>query len=265
MKRDKLREKYEKEFFSEEGRSKNNPNDVEDFEQKFAEYKEKHLKKKNPLMVPLIVSSLLLTASGIVCGTRIANKLNFEEPVYSQESARSPDYFNKNPIGITFDGEDFSEKQLEIIDNVLHNIDEKCPGLRFVYDDDNWNIRFYVTDVNKDRGLDSFVLATATNNLIKSLYSGIAVDENFAKTANEQEFERVITHEILHSLGLQHTKDFTNIMFPMGTHGVISDKEFEILNMLYPTEQTQIDDEAYTFEGSAYATSLEKNLEKQKK
>lgn len=244
MKKDKLREQQEEKFFSDGSHSKDNPLDVEAFEQKFAKYKSGRFKQK----IAAVIFAVLLSATGTWFGARVYNRLNFKEQVYNEDISHTPDFFNDHPIGVCVNKNDFSQKQLEIIKNVFASIDERCPGFQFnyidEYDYDKCNIYLYSSKLEQD-GIGSTCLGVTKGNMFLG-YSEIAMNEDFVK-ANSNEFENVITHELLHALGLGHTKDLTNIMFPYNIFNTeISEKEFAILNMLYPTNKNV--NSAYTYD-----------------
>ena len=233
MKEDKLREKQEKKIFSN--------NQIEDdslvfetIEKKFSKFKNGRFKQK----VAAIIFAVLLGASGTVLGARIYNRLNFKEQVYSEALIHTPDFYNDHPIGVCVDTNGFSEKQLKIIKSIFNSIDERCPGFQFnyidEYDYDQCNIYLYTSKLEQDN-LGSVPLGTTKGNMMLG-YSEIAINEEFAKS-DPNSFESVVTHELLHALGLGHTKDLTNIMFPYNLNAEISEKEFDILNALYPTNQ----------------------------
>lgn len=232
MNKDKFRKKQEEEFFSDGKHSKDNPLDVEAFEQKFA--KEKNKKSIFKLKVAAVIFSVLLSAAGTFFGTRVYNKLNFKEPVYNEEMIHTPDFYNDHPIEVYIEKNDFTKSQFDSIKNVFETIDERCPGLKFSFleKNENWNIYLHAGKIEQNS--DMTILGQTLGYL--GSFSQIIIDEEFAKS-NSNSFDSVITHEVLHALGLGHTKDFTNIMFPYNLNREISEKEFEILNKLYPTTQ----------------------------
>ena len=236
MKKDKLREELEHLYYDKHNHSRYNWKDVCEFEEKFLKFK-KYKLKKNIVSAAL---ALTITASGIFGISYINKTLNFPEPEYRQSSNITPDYYNEFPINVYINEKDFKPSQVETIKEVLKELDNKCDGFKISvmpeYDFSICDINISTDTLENDFG--SLYLGVTYGSLPNNRYSEIKIDKNFAKLTTKI-FKYVVEHEILHSLGLEHTKNPTSIMFPYVLYHNPSQKDYENLNTLYPTKANE--------------------------
>ena len=232
MKKDKLRAECEHIFYEKQCHARYDWADVCEFEERFKKFKRKRRVHK-AISTALLLSVL---ACGAIGTTYIAKKLDFKEPVYSAPNYYYPNYYNDFPINVFIDESSFSAKQVETIKQILEKLDNGCVGFKIEiaseYDYSVCNLKISAGDVFEEFG--SLVLGSTWGSVIDNDYSEVVINKNLAKL-NTKMFYYVTIHEILHALGLEHTKNISSIMFPFMLYHDVKQGEFNALNTLYPT------------------------------
>ena len=240
---DQLRDRCEHVFYDLHNHDRYNWADVCEFEEKFKRHKKGFIKQK----IATIAVATMLASSAVVCGVLTVKPLIFEETVYEAPKNYTPDYYNEFPINVYINKDVFSTKQIETIKNILAMLDEKCDGFKIEvqeeYDFGSCNISISTSKPSFKDG--SIIMGYAYGNVIHNFCSEIEIDENFAKM-DTKIFEHVVLHELLHALGLDHSKKVTSIMFPYVLYNDIKQEEIDALNTLYPTATKFMEDHKLT-------------------
>ena len=245
IKKDKLREECEHQFYELGCHARYDWADVCEFEERFKKFKRKM--RINKIISGALLASIL--SCGAIGATYTAKKLNFPEPVYEAPANYYPGYYNEFPINVFIDETAFSKAQVETIKEILTKLDEGCVGFKIEYSSEYdysvCNLKISAGKVFEDFG--SLVLGSTYGSVIDGDYSEVVINEKFAKL-NTKMFYYVTIHEILHALGLEHTKNISSIMFPFMFYHDIKQGEYDALNTLYPVETKDDLDSTLTYE-----------------
>lgn len=194
--------------------------------------------RKNKIDNIKIATTLVLLAVNLsVLGAQVTNGLSSTyDGTYVQNPNFEAGYFNENPYTISINTNKLTQKDIEIILGAIAELDEAMLGMRFevVFDGKSaYSLEIVKTKTQSSltQGKSAGVATSYGNQLKGTVYidnSTFNKSENYAKS--------VIMHEILHVLGLKHSKEISSVMFPFTLANDLSEQDKANLNTIFPPE-----------------------------
>lgn len=219
------------------------------------------LKNRIKFMVKLVgvpcavgYGAIVLVRGANYVTTDMAGMLDFSEIDYYKNPNVEAGYYNKHPVSIKISDE-FNERQKNVIEKAIKDFDKKAKGLSFTMtygDTDHCNDDI---TINYDNDPNTSIMGRAFVGKLdaKKIKGSITLN-----TSNPTFLLKSVTqHELCHVIGLRHSKNPNDLMFPAIDRLTLSKKDIEKINTIYPAE-----DDSNTKNESvrAYYTIIPKEL-----
>lgn len=239
------------------------------FKQKNKELAKKRKKAKRHEMFKSIVkfaikSGLAVGGVGLAFETVIVGanyydavcneKLDFEEIEYHKNPKIEAGYYNEHPVTINISN-NIDKKYKETFENAIKTFDKKAEGITFEisYGDPEKNDADI--DIEYRKVNNSWLAYAKIGKLDSDKISGfICVDTD--KTPSFL-LGAVVQHELGHVIGLQHSKNPHDLMFPNVGRFSLSKNDIDKINTIYPkaSDVKPSVDVAYTIVPTQYLSS----------
>lgn len=200
----------------------------------------------------------VIVVGSVYAGSYCSGRLEFEDREYYKNPNIEPGYYNEHPITLNISTE-IDEDYKDTMVKAFKKFDKAAEGLSF--DITYANPRTTSADINvyPDTSKNSW-LAWATLNDVddKKIKGSIRVD--LEKTPSYL-LGAVMQHELGHVVGLAHSKNPHDLMFPdAGAKFSLSKNDIQKINTIYPKE---IEDEnasvSYWYVPNQYLTNTTLN------
>lgn len=171
-------------------------------------------------------------------------KLDFEERDYTKNTKIESGYYNKHPISINISDE-IDIKYKDKIEEAFQEFDKKAEGLSFTisYGDaktSNADINVY------PKTFQGYKLGEATVGELDDEKITGWINVDFENTPPYL-LSAVLQHELGHVIGLKHSKNPLDLMFPNISRVSLSNNDIENINTIYPdASENQTIDMSYT-------------------
>ena len=192
--------------------------------------------RKNKIDNIKIATTLVLLAVNLsVLGAQVTNGLSSTyDGTYVQNPNFEAGYFNENPYTISINTNNLTQKDIEIILGTIAELDDAMLGMRFevVFDGKSaYSLEIVKTETQSSlaKGKSAGEAKTFGTQLKGIVYID---DSTFNKSENYT--KSVIIHEILHVLGLKHSKEISSVMFPFTLANDLSEQDKANLNTIFP-------------------------------
>ena len=192
--------------------------------------------RKNKIDNIKIATTLVLLAVNLsVLGAQVTNGLSSTyDGTYVQNPNFEAGYFNENPYTISINTNNLTQKDIEIILGAIAELDDAMLGMRIkvVFNGESP----YSLEIVKTKTQSSLTqgktagVATSYGNQLK----GTVHIDNSTFNKSENYAKSVIMHEILHVLGLKHSKEISSVMFPFTLANDLSEQDKANLNTIFP-------------------------------
>lgn len=211
---------------------------------------EKNKKRLTPLI--LKASGLFLSISIFVGSTMLTGYhflvTDFKEPVYSRNEHYPIGYLVDHPLKVYIDPTGATQRQIDLIKKSIIQLDEVLDTVNFEFVEgeapktfefelgtlENDNFANIFISVNKDSNIFSNVLGFAKQLSYKPIVGNIVIEKKSFRGFGEKRAISTIQHEVLHALGLDHTKNITSIMYPVNLHSGVTQDAIEDVETIFP-------------------------------
>ena len=194
--------------------------------------------RKNKIDNIKIATTLVLLAVNLsVLGAQVTNGLSSTyDGTYVQNPNFEAGYFNENPYTISINTNNLTQKDIEIILGAIAELDDAMLGMRIkvVFNGESP----YSLEIVKTKTQSSLAKGKSAGEAktFGTQLKGIVYIDNSTFNKSENYAKSVIMHEILHVLGLKHSKKISSIMFPFTLANDLSEQDKANLNTIFPPE-----------------------------
>lgn len=198
----------------------------------------------------LAVGGIGLAFETVIVGTNYYDaycndKLDFEEREYYQNPKIEAGYYNDHPVTINISS-NIDKKYKETFENAIKTFDKNAEGISFVISYGDVDKNDVDIDIEYEKSDNSWlgyanVGKLDSNRIIGSIRVDTDKTPSFLLSA-------VIQHELGHVIGLTHSKNPHDLMFPNIGRFSLSKNDIEKINTIYPKASNvkQSVDVAYT-------------------
>lgn len=217
--------------------------------------------RKNKIDNIKIATTLVLLAVNLsVLGAQVTKGLSSTyDGTYVQNPNFEAGYFNENPYTISINTNNLTQKDIDIILGAIAELDDAMLGMRIkvVFNGESpYSLEIVKTETQSSlaKGKSAGEAKTFGTQLKGIVYID---DSTFNKSENYT--KSVIIHEILHVLGLKHSKKFSSIMFPFTLANDLSEQDKQNLNTLFPPEPFDGEIDELIYESEPTESQIDKN------
>lgn len=207
----------------------------------------------------LAVGGIGLAFETVIVGTNYYDaycndKLDFEEREYYQNPKIEAGYYNDHPVTINISN-NIDKKYKETFENAIKTFDKKAEGITFEISYGDVDKNDVDIDIEYEKSTNSWlgyanVGKLDSNRIIGSIRVDTDKTPSFLLSA-------VIQHELGHVIGLAHSKNPHDLMFPNVGRFSLSKNDIDKINTIYPKASNvkKSVDVAYTIVPTHYLSS----------